>query len=82
MHPPKVLLGDVRDDAIRESCFVTSECERLDRQSFQTRAEVCMAVFQFVGGWCNPGRGPWAPGYRSPENFAGSARERLETLSP
>jgi hypothetical protein len=41
-----------------------------------------MAVFQFVGGWCNPGRGPWAPGYRSPENFAGSARERLETLSP
>lgn len=82
VRPSMGSVGDAYDNALCESFFATLECELLDRQTFRTKAEARMAVFQFIEGWYNPGRRHSALGYQSPINYERSARDRLESVSP
>ena len=82
VRPSMGSVGDAYDNAMCESFFATLECELLERQKFQTKAEARMAIFQFIEGWYNPGRRHSALGYQSPTNYERSARERLDSLSP
>ena len=52
-----------------ESFFATLECELLQRCSFKTQAEACMAIFAFLGSWYNTRRLHSALGYLSPNEF-------------
>ena len=45
--------GDCFDNAMAESFFATLECELLDRQTFYTRAQARMEVFDFIEGFYN-----------------------------
>ena len=82
MRPSMGSVGDAYDNAMCESFFATLECELLDRRKFRTKAEACMAVFQFIEGWYNPGRRHSALSYRSPINYERSTREALTSASP
>jgi len=48
--------GDCFDNAMAESFFATLECELLDRQTFHTRAQARMEVFDFIEGYYNTER--------------------------
>ena len=48
--------GDCFDNAMAESFFATLECELLDRQTFHTRAQARMEVFDFIEGYYNTQR--------------------------
>ena len=61
--------GDCYDNAMAESFFATLECELLQRRSFKTQAEACMAIFAFIEGWYNTLRLHSALGYLSPNEF-------------
>jgi putative transposase len=39
------------DNALAESFFVTLECELIDRESWKTRTEARIAVFDYIEGW-------------------------------
>jgi len=82
VRPSMGSVGDCFDNAMCESFFATLECELLDRQKFQTKAEARMACFQFIEGWYNPSRRHSALGYMSPINYERSAHERLNSASP
>lgn len=58
--------GDCYDNALCESFFATLECELLDRQVFDSRAEARMALFEFIEGWYNQHRRHSSLGYDSP----------------
>lgn len=75
-------VDDAYDNAKCEGFFVTLEGELLDRRKFQTKAEVGMAIFEFIAGWYNPGRRHSALGYLSPFDYERSASETLESSSP
>jgi putative transposase len=45
--------GDCFDNAMAESFFATLECELLDRQTFHTRDQARMALFDFIEGFYN-----------------------------
>jgi putative transposase len=66
VRPSMGSVGDCYDNAMCESFFATLECELLDRQRFQTRAEARLAVFEFIEGWYNPRRRHSALDYHSP----------------
>ena len=48
--------GDCFDNAMAESFFATLECELLDRQTFHTRDQARMEVFDFIEGYYNTQR--------------------------
>jgi len=48
VRPSTGSVGDAYDNAMCESFFATLECELLDRNRFNTRAEAKMAVFCFI----------------------------------
>lgn len=75
-------VGDACDNAMCESYFATLECELLERRKSQTKAEVHMAVFEFIEGWCNSGRRQSALGYLSPIDYERSALNALDFSSP
>jgi putative transposase len=52
-----------------ESFFAALECELLDRHRFTSQSEARLAVFDFLGGWCNPHCRHSALGYLSPVDF-------------
>jgi putative transposase len=54
------------DNALCESFFATLECELIERELFETRAEARMAIFDFIEGWYNPHRRHSALDYESP----------------
>ena len=60
--------GDCYDNAMCVSFFATLECELLDRRTFSSRAEVRLAMFEFIEGWYNPHRRHSSIGYESPIN--------------
>jgi putative transposase len=62
-------VGDCFDNAMCHSFFATLECELLDRRSFKTRVEACMAVFDFIEGWRNPHRRHSALDCLSPTDY-------------
>jgi putative transposase len=57
------------DNALCESFFATLECELIERQRFETRAEARMAIFDFIEGWYNPHRRHSALDYESPMTY-------------
>lgn len=62
-------VGDAFDNAVAESFFATLECELIDRETFRTRTEARMAVFDFIEGFYNPRRRHSACGQLSPVEF-------------
>ena len=56
VRPSMGSVGDAYDNAMCESFFATLECELLWQRRFQTQAEACNAVFEFVEGFYNPRR--------------------------
>jgi putative transposase len=62
-------VGDAFDNAVAESFFATLECELIDRETFRTRTEARMAVFDFIEGFYNPQRRHSACGQLSPAEF-------------
>ena len=51
--------GVFYDNEMCEGFFASLECELIDRRVFKTHAEARMAVFQYIGGWCNLRRTPF-----------------------
>ena len=69
VRPSMGSIGDCYDNAMAESFFASLECEVLDRNRFQTRAEARSKIFCWIEGWYNPHRRHSALGYLSPLNF-------------
>jgi len=49
-------VGSAYDNAMMESFFGTLQLELLDRQRWQTRAELAAAIFEWIEAWYNPNR--------------------------
>ena len=69
VRPSMGSVGDCYDNAMCESFFATLECELIERETFPTRSEARLAVFDFVEGWYNPHRLHSALDYRSPADY-------------
>ncbi len=81
VRPSMGSVGDCYDNAMCESFFATLECELLDRERFETRAEARMAVFRFIEGWYNPHRRHSALAYQSPMVYEEKHLSELATPS-
>jgi putative transposase len=57
------------DNAMMESFFGSLQLELLDRQRWQTRAALALAIFEWIEGWYNPRRRHSALDYRSPVEY-------------
>jgi putative transposase len=62
------------DNAMMESFFGSMQLELLDRQWWQTRAELARAIFEWIEGWYNPRRRHMALDYRSPVEYERSGQ--------
>lgn len=69
VRPSMGSVGDCFDNALCESFFATLECELIDRETFRTRTEARLAVFDFIEGFYNPRRRHSSLGYHSPVNY-------------
>jgi putative transposase len=58
--------------------FATLECELIERESFETRAEARMTIFDFIEGWYNPHRRHSALDYESPITYEQTCRADTE----
>lgn len=63
------------DNAMCESFFATLECELIERERFDSRAEARMAIFEFIEGWYNPHRRHSALDYQSPMQYEESHQQ-------
>lgn len=70
------------DNALCESFFATLECELIEREEFETRAEVRMAIFEFIEGWYNPRRRHSALDYESPMRYEQNHAARTNNRKP
>lgn len=61
--------GDCWDNAVVESFFSTLKREMVNRETFETRKEARLAVFEWIEVWYNRKRRHSALGYLSPEAF-------------
>ena len=61
--------GDCWDNAVAESFFGTLKGERLDQESFATRAQATRVIGEYIDGFYNPTRRHSALGYLSPIEF-------------
>ena len=61
--------GNCWDNAVVESFFATLKRELLSDETFWTRAQAEMAIFEFIEGWYNPKRMHSTLGYVSPVEF-------------
>jgi transposase InsO family protein len=61
--------GSAFDNALAESFYATLQTELLDRRRWQTRAELKLAIFEYIEGFYNRRRRHSALGYLSPEEF-------------
>jgi putative transposase len=57
------------DNAVAESFFATLKTELIYRQSWETRAAACSAVFQYIEAFYNRRRLHSSLGYRSPVEY-------------
>ncbi len=69
IQPSTGSVGDCFDNAMAESFFASLECELIDRESWKTRTEARLAIFDFIEGWYNPHRRHSALGYLSQMAF-------------
>jgi putative transposase len=69
VRPSTGSVGDCYDNAMCESFFATLECVLIERETFPTRSEARLGVFDFVEGCCNPHRLHSALDYRSPADY-------------
>ena len=79
VRPSMGTVGDAYDNAMAESFFASLECELIERNSFQSKAEARLALFTYIEGWYNPRRRHSALGYRSPLNFERAHESALTT---
>jgi putative transposase len=77
IQPSLGSVGDCFDNAIAESFFASLECELIDRESWKTRTEARIAVFDYIEGWYNPNRRHSALGYVSPLAFEAAHEARM-----
>lgn len=61
--------GNCWDNAITETFFKTLKAELIWRQTWQTRRQAEIAVFNYINGFYNPRRKHSALGYKSPLAF-------------
>lgn len=61
--------GNCYDNAAVETFFKTIKAELLWQQSWKTRREAEIAIFQYINGFYNPRRRHSALGYKSPLAF-------------
>lgn len=69
VRPSMGSVGDCFDNAMCESFFATLECELIDRETFRTRREARMKVFDYIEGWYNTHRLHSALDYCSPNEY-------------
>ncbi len=69
VRPSMGSVGDCYDNAMAESFFATLECELIERETFVTKSEARLSVFEFIEGWYNPDRLHSGIGYRSPHRY-------------
>lgn len=62
-------VGDALDNAMAESFFGTLQLELLDRRTWDTRAELAQAIFEYIEVFYNPKRRHSSIGYRSPIDY-------------
>ena len=61
--------GDCWDNAVAESFFATLKLELIHRQSFRTREEARLAIFEYIEVFYNLKRRHSYLGYMSPAEF-------------
>jgi len=69
VRPSMGSVGDCYANAMCESFFATLECELIERETFATRPEARLGVFDFVEEGYNPHGLHSALGYRSPMSY-------------
>ena len=62
-------IGDAYDNAMAESFFPTLQRELLDEHRWQTRLQLALAVFEWIGAWYNPRRRHSSTGDLSPVDY-------------
>lgn len=71
-------IGDCFDNAMAESFFSILQRELLDTQSWATRRQLALAVFEWIEAWYNPTRRHTAIGSRSPIAYETAHAAALE----
>ncbi len=66
--------GDCWDNAVAESFFAILKRELVYRETYKTRDEARLSVFEYIEGWYNRRRRHSTLGYRSPLAFEQVAR--------
>ncbi len=69
VRPSMGSIGDCFDNALCESFFATLECELIDRETFRTRMEARLRIFEYIEGWYNTHRRHSALDYSSPIEY-------------
>ena len=69
VRPSMGSVGDCYDNALCESFFATFECELIERDTFASRSEARLSVFEFIEGCYNPDRLHSGIGYQSPNGY-------------
>jgi len=69
VRPSMGSVGDCYDNAMCESFFATLECELIERETFDTKSDARLSVFEFIEGWYNPDRLHSGLGCRSPHCY-------------
>jgi len=69
VRPSMGSVGDCFDNALCESFFATLECELIDRETFRSRVEARLKVFEYIEGWYNTHRRHSALDYSSPIEY-------------
>lgn len=64
--------GNCWDNAVVESFFATLKRELIDGETYATREQARLAIFEFIEGWYNPKRMHSTLGYMSPIEFEAS----------
>ena len=69
VRPSMGSVGDCYDNALCESFFATFECELIGWDTFASRSEARLSVFEFIEGCYNPDRLHSGIGYQSPNGY-------------
>src|SRR5579872_2148766 len=62
-------VGSAYDNAMCESFFATLECELLDRETFRTRSQAKLAIFDYIEVFYNRWRRHTSIGSKSPHDY-------------
>ena len=81
VRPSMGSVGDCYDNAMCESFFATLECELIERETFASKSNARLSVFEFIEGWYNPERLHSGIGYRSPNCYEEEYHSRAPSQS-